>query len=224
MNLIGLKELEICVDASVSTRKGRTFTCSGAICINNNNEDYYILQDSTNNRGELLALYRGVLMAINEVQRNPTEYGKISIYSDSQFAVFGVTRWMHGWLKHMDENGIIYGTNNLPVKNQSIFMMIISLCVSNKLVVHFYNNLGHIDVNNKRQLYKAMYYFNDINKCNKTLDEIRTISIYNNIVDDRTRRAMHGIKTDSYPVIEYEHAPICPIRYYVAPGFGKYVK
>ena len=60
MEVMGQVNLEICCDASLkkfnSRGNNRVFTCSGAICVNTGEETYAISQDSTNNRGELLAI------------------------------------------------------------------------------------------------------------------------------------------------------------------------
>lgn len=225
MDLVGRTELKICVDASLKTfRDKRVFTCSGAICINNDREDYYILQDSTNNRGELMAVYQGIMLAIDEIRRNPTMYGKVSIFSDSQFAVCGITEWFHTWIKNRNKNGIMYNSSGEPVKNQNMFMMIVSLCVSNRLIVHFYNNLGHVDITSNRQLIKATDYFNKINKDNKSIDEIRIISMYNNEIDYKSRKLLNSINPSKYPRIKYDNNPVSSMRYYIDPKYTRYIK
>ena len=120
--------LEICTDASMRTflDSGRVFTCSGAICINNMQERYTVTADSTNNRGELLGVYIGVKLAEEMLLREPGRYSRVNLYSDSQFSIFGLTKWIYGWIKTIDNNGVMYGSNKEPVKNQDLFAMIFS--------------------------------------------------------------------------------------------------
>ena len=71
--------LEICCDASMKTFEdtGRIFTCSGAICINTDKEVYKVSPDSTNNRGELLAVYLAVKLAEETMLTFPNVYTDI---------------------------------------------------------------------------------------------------------------------------------------------------
>ena len=83
--------LEICTDASLKTyTNGRVFTCSGAVCINTTEETYTVSKDSTNNRGELLAVYLGIKLAEKTIYEFPNRFAAIYLYSDSQFAIYGL--------------------------------------------------------------------------------------------------------------------------------------
>ena len=218
--------LEICTDASLKTflDTNRVFTCSGAVCINDTTERYIVTPDSTNNRGELLGVYLGVKLAYEKLIQYPNQFNTINLYTDSQFAVFGLRDWMSSWLKTIDDNGIIYGTNRKPVKNQELFMMIITYCVSHGMVINFYNQKGHVNNNSSKQLAKANAQFKSANGFFLRPDEIFKISFYNDIVDKNSRNILEEISQDDYPILNYNPNNINMCRYVVPPNFKDYIK
>lgn len=218
--------LEICTDASLKTfyDVGRKFTCSGAICINNMQERYTVTADSTNNRGELLAVYLGVKLAEEIMLREPGRYSRINLYSDSQFSIYGLRDWMTNWIKTMDKNGVIYGSNGLPVKNQELFMMIITYCVTHKLVVHFYNQKGHVNNNSSASLAAANNQFKTANGFYLKPEDIFKISFYNDIVDKNSRNILEAINPDDYPILHYGPDNVNMCHYVVPDNFKDFIK
>lgn len=227
MEVMKQVNLEICCDASLkkfNSRGNRVFTCSGAICINTGEETYAISQDSTNNRGELLAIYLGIKLAESTISKYPNMYNKISIYSDSQFGILGIRDWMVNWVRNQDDNGVLYGSNNKPVKNQNMFKMIITYCVTRNLVVHFYNQKGHVNVNSQRDLALANRQFYDANGYYLKPEDIFKISFYNDIVDKNSRNMLDGINPDTYPVFNYNDNNDTMCRYIIPSNFKDYIK
>ena len=218
--------LEICTDASLKTfvDTGRVFTCSGAISINSSQERYVVTSDSTNNRGELLGVYLGVKLAHEELLSNPGRYDRVYVYSDSQFAVYGLRDWMKGWIKTCDANGIIYGSNNKPVKNQELFMMIITYCVTNKLKIYFFNQKGHVNTNSSKALANANMQFKTANGFLLRPDEIFKISFFNDIVDKNSRNILDSINPDDYPIITHTVNDRYMCRYIVPDNFKQYIR
>lgn len=218
--------LEICTDASMRTflDSGRVFTCSGAICINNMQERYTVTADSTNNRGELLGVYLGVKLAEEILLKEPGIYSRINLYSDSQFSIFGLRDWMVKWKTTMDKNGVIYGSNGAPVKNQELFMMIITYCVTHNLVIHFYNQKGHVNNNSSKQLANANAQFKAANGFYLKPEDIFKISFYNDIVDKNSRNVLDEIDPNNYPVFHYGHEGINLCHYVVPDNFKDFIK
>ena len=218
--------LEICTDASLRTFNdtGRIFTCSGAISINSMQERYVVTSDSTNNRGELLGVYLGIKLAEEELLANPNTYDRINLYSDSQFAIFGLRDWMQSWVKTTDRNGVIYGSNMLPVKNQQLFMMIITYCTTHGLIINFYNQKGHINVNSSKQLAKANAQFKRANGFYLKPEDIFKISFYNDIVDKNSRNILDTVDQNMYPPIMYNEDAIDMCRYIVPKNFKYYIR
>ena len=224
--ILVMENLEIICDASLRTmpKSNRVFTCSGALCINTGDEDYIISPDSTNNRGELLAIYLGCKLALRIRNTEPERYSQISIYSDSQFAIFGLTRWMHDWLKTMNSQGVMYGTNGLPVKNQELFKMIITFCTINRLEVHFYNQRGHTKLNSTANLARANQQFFKANGFFLKPEDIYKISFYNGIIDRNTRNKLYEIDESNYSQL-FNHPNAKPILRYVIPeNYKNYIR
>ncbi len=210
--------LEICVDASLRKyeKSGRIFTCSGAISINSGEELYTIDEDSTNNRGELIAAYLGLLLANKE--RYSYNYDNIAIYSDSQFVVYGLTKWMHSWVINT-RDGIIYNSNKTPVKNQELFKLIISYCINNNMRVHFYAQRGHTNFHSSKDLAEANDYFYDANGFILKPEDIFKISFYNDIIDKNTRKILKDIHDVDYPIKNHHKSFDFNIPY----NFGNYI-
>ena len=218
--------LEICTDASMKTfqESGRIFTCSGAICINNMQERYTVTADSTNNRGELLGVYLGIKLAEEILLSEPGRYSRVNLYSDSQFSIFGLRDWMAKWITTMDKNGVIYGSNGTPVKNQELFMMIITYCVTHNLVIHFYNQKGHVNNNSSKQLANANAQFKTANGFYLKPEDIFKISFYNDIVDKNSRNVLDQINPNDYPVFQYGHEGINLCHYVIPANFKDFIK
>ncbi len=217
--------LEICCDASLKTFKNvnRVFTCSGAVCINTYEENYVISQDSTNNRGELLAIYLGIKLAENTLYKYPNRFGRINLYSDSQFGILGIRDWMKNWIQTEDMNGVIYGSNRKPVKNQDLFKMIITYCYTKRLVIHFYNQKGHVNPNSAKDLAAANRQFYDANGFYLKPEDIFKISFYNDIVDKNSRKMLESVNPNDYPIFNYEGNNEM-FRYIMPTNYTKYIK
>jgi len=219
------EDLEIFCDASMHqfADTGRVFTCSGTICRNTAEERYIISQDSTNNRGELFAIYLGIKLAEETWMREPYRYDKINLYSDSQFGIFGIKVWMNNWIRHQDSNGVIYGSNGKPVINQELFMMIITYLVTHNLVIHFYHQKGHINTNQAKQLALANKVFKQSNGFWLSPEDIFKISFYNDIVDKNSRRILSTINQYDYPVLRYDgNKDMC--KYIIPSNYKDFIK
>ena len=220
--------LEICTDASIKEligkdRRSRTFGSAGAVCINTGETLINICPDSTNNRAELIAIYTGVLLADREFAKG--QYKEIKIYSDSQFSIFGLTKWMDSWLANQ-RNGILYNSTGKPVANQELFMMIITYCVVHKLVVFFKHQKGHVNLNSYSNLNKASgVYYKSNNREVISQDDIYKISYYNDYIDNATRNKLDEVNPDLYPVLQFsdnERRVMC--RYAVPDNYKSYVR
>ena len=215
--------LEICTDASIRTfPNGRVFGCAGALCITTLEQDYLVSQDTTNNRSELLGVYLGLKLGKRIMDNNPN-YTNLVIYSDSQFAVFGLTKWMSGWMKTKDHNGIIYGSNGKPVKNQELFMCILSYITSNRINVTFRHCSGHVRYTSIQMLKKANDVFYKSNGFYLRPEDIYKLAYYNDIVDNNTREYLNSINPDLYPVMDYSNNYQAMTRYVVPDNYTNYI-
>ena len=213
---------EIYTDASIRTfENGRTFGCSGAICPKMNMETFMINPDTTNNKSELTGIYLGVVLAHHILVSNPDS--KIKIYSDSQFGVFGLTKWIHGWTRNVDENFIMYGSNNMPVKNQDYFKCILNYAADNGVRVNLLHQSGHVRFSSQKMLRKANDVFRKSNGTFLNPEDIYKISYYNDLVDKSTRNKLDNINPDDYPEIPHSPDEACQINYKLNPDYWKYV-
>ena len=191
--------LEIFTDASIRAfDNGRVFGCSGALCSTTGNSKYVINPDTTNNRSELIGIYLGVQLAHELIMNNPNVYDEIYLYSDSQFGIFGLTKWIYGWMKTKDCNGVMYGSNGQPVKNQELFVMILNYLSTNNLKVHFFHQAGHVRYSSLKMLQKANETFKRSNGFYLRPEEIYKISYYNDIVDKTSRAKLEGINPNDF--------------------------
>ena len=215
--------LEICTDASIRTfPNGRVFGCAGALCITTLEQDYLISQDTTNNRSELLGIYLGLKLGKRIMDKHP-EYDSMVIYSDSQFAVFGLTKWMQGWMKTKDNNGIIYGSNGKPVKNQELFMCILSYITSNQLKVSFRHCSGHVRYTSIKMLRLANEAYYKSNGEYLRPEDIYKLAYYNDIVDNSTREYLQRINPDIYPKMDYSNNYNIMTKYIVPNNYTKFI-
>lgn len=213
--------LEIYTDASIRTfNNGRVFGCAGALCPRTGESKYTILPDSTNNKAELIGIYNGILLAHNAVLREPEMYNQIDLYSDSQFGIFGLTKWIYGWVRTMDINGIIYGSNKQPVKNQELFLMILSYLSTNNLRINFYHQAGHVRYTSQKMLEKANRVFKTSNGFSLLPEDIYKISYYNDIVDRTSRDKLQNINPDNFAINNINE---CPVRYVLPKNFRQYI-
>ena len=193
------KKLEICCDASITTYpNGRTFGCAGAVAIGLNIERTMIVPDSTNNIAELMAMYTAVKLA-DEMQA--VDDYDTTIYADSKFVVFGLKVWMDSWLRKMDRNGIMYNSNNEPVKNQDLFAMIISYMVTNNLRLKIRHQKGHVKVLSEGSMEVAQRVFYRSTGYRLDHDTLSRISYYNNKIDYDTKQILKTTNPDNYPIM-----------------------
>lgn len=216
--------LEICTDASIRTfNNGRTFGCAGALCITTMEEDYLISQDTTNNRSELLGIYLGLKLAKRIMDASPNTYNQIIIYSDSQFAIFGLTKWMDNWIKTVDSNGMIYGSNGKYVKNQELFMCILTYIQINKLKVLFRHCSGHVRYTSVKMLKEANDAYYRSNGVYLRPEDIYKISYYNDIVDNSTREKLQTINPDIYPMMDYSNNYQIMAKYVIPHNYKDFI-
>lgn len=189
-------ELNIFTDASITkTIYGETIGCAGAICMENNNLlRYEIFRDCTNNISEISAVKLGVLLALE----NRDLYDKVNIWSDSQWSIFGLTKWIKSWVNNAVNYRLINSSGE-AVKNQEIFLSIIKLIVDNNLPVNFYHIKGHVAENNIKSIDHATSVFYKSNGIRISRERIYYAVKMNNLVDNTTRKLLDTWK-DVEPV------------------------
>ena len=180
-----MRNINIFTDGSITkTMYGETIGCSGAILMEDQNIcKYRITRDSTNNIAEITAIKLAIELAIEN------GFNNITIWSDSQWSIYGLTKWVRSWMKNM-ENYVMMNSSGQPVKNQQIFLSIMKMIVENNLYVNFYHIKGHVDTNNIKSVNHAVSVFYKANNLAISRDKIYRMARMNNIVDDTTRKLL----------------------------------
>lgn len=189
-----MRVMNIFTDASIiKTRYNETVGCAGAICQENNNIcSFEVQRDSTNNISEITAVKLAVEMAI----ANRDRFDIVNIWADSQWSIFGLTKWLRSWTSNM-YNGMMINSSGEVVKNQQIFLSIIKLIVDNNLRVNFYHIKGHVDTTNFASITHAISVFNKSNNASISRQNIKIASDMNNMVDRKTRDLLQSYKNTS---------------------------
>lgn len=197
--------INIFTDASViKTIYGETIGCAGAICLENNNIcKFEIQRDSTNNISELSAIKLAVELAIENRNNNI-----INIWADSQWAIFGLTKWNRSWLNNICNN-ILISSSGQPVKNQYLFLSIMKLIVQNEIKINFYHIKGHIDTKNISSINHAINVFNKSNSTSISRDKLYMAANMNNMVDKQTRELLNSFRNE--PRVYLQRGIINPI-------------
>lgn len=184
----------IFTDASIITSSSNeTIGCAGAICMENNSlNKFEIYRDSTNNISEISAIKLAVKLAI---ENNLSE---INIWSDSQWSVFGLTKWIRSWISNMD-NYILKNSSGDPVKNQQIFLSIMKLIIDKNLRVNFYHIKGHVNPYDIKSINHAISVFNRSNGISISREKMYHAVNMNNMVDNETRNRLRYFK-DVQPI------------------------
>lgn len=142
------RTLFIFTDASVQKyglHDEEYISCSGAVAVVWKDDKYEIIDQnfvvnrcSTNNNGEIKAIYYGLLMAL----KYRDQYDEINLFSDSKISIYGLREWIKGWVQHSTGTELL-GSTLTPVSNQQEILACIYLIMSNNLHVNLYHQKGH---------------------------------------------------------------------------------
>lgn len=184
--------LNIFTDAStieIDKTQGLYRTSAGAVCVMTSpdgetriiNEVCTVIENSTNNFGELFGIYSGVLKALEYRY----QFNRINIISDSQFAVYGLTRWIWNWRNNIQDD-MYMNSSGKEVVNQDLFKRIINLILYNGLYINIYHQKGHC-LNHPGRSKRTFFTSNGIEL---NLVESRLIGKYNDYVDRYSRKQL----------------------------------
>ena len=185
------KTLNIFTDASVLKLQNETIGSPGYVAVVGENivsERSEILRYSTNNESEVYA----ILMAIQLAFYHKDNFKVINIFSDSQFAVYGLREWIFKWINNIHDDRL-YNSSGALVANQKIFMNIIYIILNSNLKVSIYHNRGHFKNSQVKEFIKL---FTKHNFLNDYIDyqSAYKIMYYNDRVDNNTRSLLHNTK------------------------------
>ena len=190
-------------DASlVKDSNGITSTCAGYVTVYRGkilDEGTRVLYNTTNNFGEIYAIYMGVQSLLRYAHMDTF----LNLFSDSKISVDGLTTWISGWIKNQDKNGILYSSAGTMVANQEIFSAIVNMIAYQGVHLQIHHILGHINPNNASLLNKARIMFKRENGVLLSEDIIREICSYNNYIDNRTRDTLTSTMDNKVALSNY---------------------
>lgn len=185
LKIFGTDVINIFCDASIINCNGITYGCPGSIVVYNNqviHSDSTILVESTNNESEIYA----IMLATKQAILYNDNCKRLNIFSDSKISVSGLREWMPAWVKR-SKDGILMSTSG-EVANQQIFLHITNMILTYLDEYHLYHIDGHCT--NNRDIIKAVNDFYKFNKRTITFEEASYLCIYNNFVDNMTRKKL----------------------------------
>lgn len=187
------RTLNIFTDASITTlATGEYVSCSGAIAVTGRlvitkiiDEVFQINRNSTNNNGEIIAIIKGVELAL----KYRFCFDQINLFSDSKICIYGLREWIEKWVMN-SRGGTLIGSQNLPVSNQDMIITVVDLILNNNIPIALYHQKGHADMDSK--LVKSIMTFKTSNMIDQfiTTDYMRVLNQYNNYVDKKSRAVL----------------------------------
>jgi ribonuclease HI len=188
------KTLNIFTDASiVQTDTGIYVSCSGAAAytgplenISMVDEVFQINWDSTNNNGEITAVYKGLELALK--WRN--QFEAVNLFSDSKLCIYTLREWIANWVQR-SKGSLLIGSTNQPVANQDMIVQCVNTILNNNLQIGLYHQKGHAS---DRILSKSVQTFKNTNNINSFVSNefMHVINGNNNYVDQKSREYLRA--------------------------------
>lgn len=148
-----------------------------------------ILQDSTNNNGEI----RAISMALYYAAVNKDKYKYINLFADSQLCINTLREWIYNWMRipHLDyktKEKILCNSEGKPVANQSEILGCLRTIIHNSLNICLYHVKGHVTgtSNSINKAYETFVRSNYFSPDSISIDDITYLAEYNNIIDSVT--------------------------------------
>lgn len=195
--------LNIFTDSSVKTTEYGFDSVSAIVALLGDNkvlERVELNRNTTNNYGEMKAIYMGV-EAAEEINRyfNP-KY--INIFSDSRISVLGLKEWYKKW-NVVDEEGYSLTGSGNRVANQSVIWSIIKFIIDHNLHLAIYHISGHVNPDKRGSLntfaHKMRTINGDIGSGLIEEEDLRKLIEGNDYVDRISRDMVRN--SENYPFI-----------------------
>lgn len=217
--------LNIFTDASITTMdSGEYVGCSGAVAYTGNlgymyivDQCYQINRHSTNNNSEMIAVIKGIELALKYRARG--EFTHFNLFSDSKICIYGLREWIEKWVQQ-SPGDVLIGSQNKPVMNQAEILTAVHLILDNNLDIKLYHQKGHMD---DTKLVCSLQTFKKSNNIDNFVsnDFISQINRSNDYVDTRSRGLLNDIDyndPDIKPVqlVQYKYDPNMDIQAYLS--------
>lgn len=190
--------INVFTDASVKNHGQVTESIAGAIIQLNGRNDIHVpllrytrLVPSTNNEGEIYAIYMGILACIEIRDLYPDINFTFNLFSDSRICILGLREWYNGWVNNaikMNSDCLI-SSSGQKVKNEQIFLRCFNAIINSNIHINMYHVRGHINLNNKESRKVFAKDFREANGLRElpSQDLIAELVRINDIVDTTSR-------------------------------------
>lgn len=202
--------VNVFTDASVQHhRDGITESVAGALVqyYDSNGQIKYDtrctrLMPSTNNEGEIYAIYMGIQQCISHMNANPRTKFVYNIFSDSKISISGLREWYKGWIKNGRPKGILMNSLGDPIANQQIFLMCMNSIIISNIKIQFWHVRGHMRVNSEHDIRKFMEDFRRYNSTSErpTIELSQTMMHFNDIIDNLSRDMLTPYEGDEIKI------------------------
>lgn len=187
--------VNVFTDASVKNHGKVTESIPGAVTVlganETINERYVRLIPSTNNEGEIYAIYMGILECIR-ARNTWSVFDTFNIFSDSKISVYGLREWYQGWIVNSVNTDRLINSSGKEVKNQEIFIKCFDTILDSGIHINIYHIRGHIDLNKESEYDKFVNDFmqsNNIEDC-PSRDLVQMLVHFNDRVDTGSRNLL----------------------------------
>lgn len=177
----------------------------------------YIQPTGTNNSAEILAIWSGIVEALNLRKRYPGAIFRL--YSDSKISLYGLRDWLKSWVAKMKPDGTLISSSGQPVMNQQAFIDAYNLIVENNLRIEFYHQRGHV-TEGKVSYDRARVQFIRANKVppEQVGFTIQELSEWNSVIDHYSRECIYTWLKDGILLPGCEIQGIIPMEYSIRAG------
>lgn len=151
-----------------------------------------INEESTNNEAELFGILKAIeLINCNKIKLEEDDVN--IIFSDSEYAIFSLTKWIKDWIKTYTatrNNSLItpkmMTKGGKEVKNCKLICTIINTIAKNNIKVKFMHIRGHMNKNNTNDIREQAAYYAKLNNIdyNLALSQSKLICRYNDYIDN----------------------------------------
>lgn len=190
--------INVFTDASVKNHGQVTESIAGAVIHLNKGANinvpllrYTRLIPSTNNEGEIYAIYMGILACLDIKNIFPDRAFTFNLFSDSRICILGLREWYDSWVNNtiQMQTDHLVNSSGQEVKNQQIFLRCFNTIINNNLKINMYHIRGHINLNSKESRKTFAKDFRESNHLRElpSQDLIAELVRINDIVDTSSR-------------------------------------
>lgn len=206
-NIESIYQVKVYTDSSLKNINGSSYVSFGYIIesqIFNINISDYMIQEGTISYGEMNAIYLAILkleelLFLGIIPHN----SNIILFSDSEFCVNSLTKWIYGWMKRRDENGYYIKSTGGYVAYQYLLDNIISCIIRSNMKINIFHTYGHVNDFNKVKKLQSKLRSDGLNM-NRSM--VKEVGSYNQLVDINSRNNFKNFAEGvSIPFLEFEN-------------------